>query len=76
MGRAVAITSAPEDVSISDIIHAVDEKVAVTNKGALPGAVSYEPCLTEQLWEELNEQMALRLDVVASHQGSKIVLVA
>ncbi len=64
-GGGYSLTSAPEDVSISDIIHAVDEKVAVTNKDALPGAVSYEPCLTEQLWEELSDQIANYLDNIS-----------
>ena len=57
-GGGYSLSTAPEEVSISDIICAVDEKVEVTNKDALVGSAAYEPCLTEQLWEELSEQIS------------------
>ncbi len=57
-GGGYSLSTAPEEVSISDIICAVDEKVEVTNKDALAGSAAYEPCLTEQLWEELSEQIS------------------
>lgn len=64
-GGGYSLSCAPEDVSISDIISAVDDKVEVTNKDALPGSVAYEPCLTEQLWEELSDQIANYLDNIS-----------
>ena len=60
-GGGYSLSTAPEDVCISDIIYAVDEKVEVTNKDALAGSAAYEPCLTEQLWEELSEQISTYL---------------
>ncbi len=60
-GGGYSLSTAPEEVSISDIICAVDEKVEVTNKDALAGSAAYEPCLTEQLWEELSEQISTYL---------------
>jgi len=60
-GGGYSLSTAPEEVSISDIICAVDEKVEVTNKDALAGSAAYEPCLTEQLWEELSDQISTYL---------------
>ena len=60
-GGGYSLSTAPEEVSISDIICAVDEKVEVTNKDALVGSAAYEPCLTEQLWEELSDQISTYL---------------
>ena len=57
-GGGYTLSTTPEKVSISDIIYAVDDKVEVANKDALQGSAAYEPCLTEQLWEELSEQIS------------------
>lgn len=57
-GGGYSLSLPPEEVSISDIIGAVDDKVEVTNKDALAGSAAYEPCLTEQLWEELSDQIS------------------
>jgi Rrf2 family transcriptional regulator, iron-sulfur cluster assembly transcription factor len=57
-GGGYRLSVSPEEVSVSDIILAVDDKVEVTNKDALPGANNYEPCLTEQLWDELSDQIS------------------
>ena len=64
-GGGYRLSSPPEDIYVSDIISAVDEKLEVSNKDALPGAVNYEPCLTEQLWEELSEQISSYLDRIS-----------
>jgi Rrf2 family iron-sulfur cluster assembly transcriptional regulator len=56
-GGGYRLNGEPGDISIADIITAVDEKLEVTNKDALPGASNYEPCLTEQLWEELSDEI-------------------
>ncbi len=56
-GGGYRLNGDPEEISIADIITAVDEKLEVTNKDALPGASNYEPCLTEQLWEELSDEI-------------------
>ena len=74
-GGGYQLKRAPEDVCISDIIFAVDDKLEVTNKDALPGARNYEPCLTEQLWDELSEQISTYLNGISladmiNQQGS------
>jgi len=39
-------------------VHAVDEDLKVVNKDALSGGTEFEPCLTEQLWDELSDQIS------------------
>lgn len=56
-GGGYNLGDVPENVCIADIIAAVDEEMRVTNKDVLEGATNFEPCLTEQLWEELSEQI-------------------
>lgn len=56
-GGGYSLENLPEDVSIADVINAVDEEMRVTNKDVMQGSTDFEPCLTEQLWEELSEQI-------------------
>jgi Rrf2 family transcriptional regulator, iron-sulfur cluster assembly transcription factor len=79
-GGGYRLSVPPEEVSVSDIILSVDDKVEVTNKDALPGANNYEPCLTEQLWEELSNQISNYLtgislaDMMANQENEEIAL--
>ena len=79
-GGGYRLSVPPEEVSISDIIFAVDDKLEVTNKDALPGASNYEPCLTEQLWDELSQQISTYLtgislaDMMNSHRAEQDVM--
>lgn len=56
-GGGYSLGSSPAEVCIADVIKAVDEEMQITNKDVLQGSTDYEPCLTEQLWEELSEQI-------------------
>lgn len=56
-GGGYSLGDEPANVCIADVISAVDEEMRVTNKDVLEGAVNFEPCLTEELWEELSEQI-------------------
>ena len=56
-GGGYCLGNSPETVCIADIIKAVDEEMNVTNKDVMDGSTDYEPCLTEQLWDELSEQI-------------------
>ena len=64
-GGGYRLSGEPEDICISDVIAAVDDKVEVGNKDALPGASNYEPCLTEQLWDELSAQISAYLNRIS-----------
>lgn len=56
-GGGYSLGSTPEKVCIADVINAVDEEMQVANKDIPNGSASYEPCLTEQLWEELSAEI-------------------
>ena len=56
-GGGYSLGSAPEHVCIADVINAVDEEMQVADKDIPNGSASYEPCLTEQLWEELSAEI-------------------
>ena len=56
-GGGYSLGSAPEQVCIADVINAVDEEMRVADKDISNGSASYEPCLTEQLWEELSAEI-------------------
>jgi len=56
-GGGYSLGNSPETVCIADIIKAVDEEMKITNKDVMDGSTDYEPCLTEQLWDELSEQI-------------------
>ena len=56
-GGGYSLGDEPANVCIADVISAVDEEMRVTNKDVLEGAVNFEPCFTEELWEELSEQI-------------------
>jgi Rrf2 family iron-sulfur cluster assembly transcriptional regulator len=47
----------PEGISISDVIHAVDESVDATRCGGRKNCQGQERCLTHDLWEELSQQI-------------------
>jgi Rrf2 family iron-sulfur cluster assembly transcriptional regulator len=64
-GGGYSLGTSPEDVCIADVISAVDEEMRVTNKDVLEGATNFEPCLTEQLWEELSEQIQEYLTTIS-----------
>ena len=64
-GGGYRLSAPPDEVSIADIITSVDEKLEVANKDALPGADNYEPCLTEQLWDELSDQISTYLTSIS-----------
>ena len=56
-GGGYSLGSTPAQVCIADVINAVDEEMQVADKDIPNGSASYEPCLTEQLWEELSAEI-------------------
>ena len=64
-GGGYSLENSPEDVCIADVISAVDEEMSVTNKDVMNGSTDFEPCLTEQLWEELSEQIQNYLTTIS-----------
>ena len=64
-GGGYSLGSAPEQVCIADVINAVDEEMQVADKDVTNGSASYEPCLTEQLWEELSAEIENYLTTIS-----------
>lgn len=56
-GGGYHLSGSPENVCIADVIKAVEGVMDVSDNHLKTIAGSHEPCLTEQLWEELSEQI-------------------
>ena len=73
-GGGYSLGDSPDQVRIADVINAVDEEVRVASRNA----DGYEPCLTEQLWEELSAEIEQYLttislaDVIASKEVQEL----
>jgi Rrf2 family iron-sulfur cluster assembly transcriptional regulator len=64
-GGGYSLGSSPDQVCIADVINAVDEIMQVADKDIHNGPVDYEPCLTEQLWEELSAEIEHYLTTIS-----------
>ena len=64
-GGGYSLGGSPEQVCIADVINAVDEDIQVADRDVVNGAMSYEPCLTEQLWEELSTEIENYLTTIS-----------
>ena len=64
-GGGYSLGGSPEQVCIADVISAVDEEFQVADKAAVSGSASYEPCLTEQLWDELSAEIENYLTTIS-----------
>ena len=64
-GGGYSLGATPDQVCIADVINAVDEEMQVADKDLPEGAANYEPCLTEQLWEELSAEIENYLTTIS-----------
>ena len=64
-GGGYSLGSSPDQVCIADVINAVDVIMQVADKDVSNGSVGYEPCLTEQLWEELSAEIENYLTTIS-----------
>jgi len=55
-GGGYSLGASPDQVCIADVINAVDEELQVADRD-MNTSGRYEPCLTEQLWEELSAEI-------------------
>ena len=56
-GGGYRLALGPMDISIADVILAVDEKVETTSCGGLSNCKDNGQCLTHDLWESLSQQI-------------------
>ena len=64
-GGGYSLGATPDRVCIADVINAVDEEMQVADKDVVNGSADYEPCLTEQLWEELSAEIENYLTTIS-----------
>ena len=64
-GGGYSLGSSPDQVCIADVVNAVDEIMQIADKDVNNGSVGYEPCLTEQLWEELSAEIENYLTTIS-----------
>jgi Rrf2 family iron-sulfur cluster assembly transcriptional regulator len=64
-GGGYSLGGSPDQVCIADVISAVDEEMQIADKDVVNGSPSYEPCLTEQLWQELSTEIENYLTTIS-----------
>ncbi len=61
-GGGYRLALAANEISVADIIVAVDEKVDITRCGGKGDCQDGQPCLTHELWKDLSRQLYEFLD--------------
>jgi len=64
-GGGYSLARPMRDVSVADIIFAVDEPIDATNCGGKQNCHDDGPCMTHDLWTDLNKKMVEFLDGVS-----------
>lgn len=63
-GGGYCLAKGMEDISVADIIRAVDEPIDATQCGGLGNCHDDEPCMTHELWTGLNDHIYKYLESV------------
>ena len=66
-GGGYSLARRMSDISVADIIHAVDEPLDATQCGGKQNCLDDHRCLTHDLWSSLNRHMIDYLDSVSLH---------
>lgn len=64
-GGGYSLGTTPDRVCIADVINAVDDALQVGGPVVDTDSSDYEPCLTEQLWEELSAEIERYLTTIS-----------
>ncbi len=64
-GGGYCLAKAMEDITVADIIRAVDEPIDATQCGGLGNCHDDEPCMTHDLWTSLNMHIYQYLESVS-----------
>ncbi len=56
-GGGYVLSRDAQDISVSEVISAVDEKIDVTSCGGAGNCLAGQQCLTHELWEDLSNQL-------------------
>jgi len=77
-GGGYKLNCAPEEITVVDVIKAVDEEVDATRCGRLANCQGDKACLTHELWCDLSDQIHDFLagisiaQLVAQHQAAEL----
>ncbi|MBK1642463.1 Rrf2 family transcriptional regulator [Chromatium okenii] len=63
-GGGYLLTRPPAEISVADVIRAVDDNLDTTRCGGAGNCQNNRPCLTHALWYELNERIDSYLNAV------------
>jgi Rrf2 family iron-sulfur cluster assembly transcriptional regulator len=63
-GGGYQLSRQAADITIADIITAVDETIDSTRCGGQSNCQGHQPCLTHELWTDLSEQIKAYLDSI------------
>ncbi|MFT7553839.1 MAG: Rrf2 family iron-sulfur cluster assembly transcriptional regulator [Planctomycetota bacterium] len=63
-GGGYSLGDSPDLVCIADVINAVDEEIQISGRSS-KSQTEYEPCLTEQLWDELSTEIETFLTTIS-----------
>ena len=64
-GGGYVLSRMSEDISVAEVIRAVDEKLDVTSCGGQGNCFNGEQCMTHQLWDDLGNQMKSFLGAIS-----------
>ena len=67
-GGGYKLARSPEQITVAEIISAVDEKVDITRCGGAGDCQGGERCLTHELWSELSNRLYAFLDEITLAQ--------
>ena len=67
-GGGYRLARAPTQITVAQIIRAVDEKVDVTRCRGMENCQEGERCLTHELWEDLSTELFEYLDGITLHE--------
>jgi len=75
-GGGYVLSRDAREISVSEVIRAVDEKMDVTSCGGSGDCFQGQRCMTHQLWEDLSNQLkefldAISLGALVERQGNK-----
>ncbi len=56
-GGGYSLAKLPSEISVADIVLAINENIDATRCGGKRNCQDHEPCLTHQLWEDLSTRI-------------------
>ena len=79
-GGGYRLSRAASEITVVQVISAIDETVEATRCGGLANCQDGEPCLTHELWSDLSRQIydflsGINLAQLVERRGAKAVVI-